>query len=322
MTFRQALHKNILLLVILITSAFTSFSKDFFWIHNSGNWHDGAHWSLSSGGSPANDVPGPNDRAYIDENSFSVYYPTIQLSQTTEISQLSINSKYYPQLIGEGVSLTVTSGFSATCLYSIKLGQFGKLAFKNAESVPGQINSFGVRIESNITLEGSWSLAHHLLTSDENKIDFVSGTITTNGHTVYGGEINAVNQKVNGNFTGSHIYGLNYLNLEKVSNVGGPAHFRISNGDFNNNDKPAFAGSSWEKTTVICPNPPFQLDLNVTSNYNGQNISCNDSCDGQLTIVASGTPGPFSYSFNSGFGPWTSQTVYSDLCAQEIIPSL
>jgi gliding motility-associated-like protein len=333
MTFRQALLKNILLLVILITSAFTSFSKDFFWIHNSGNWHDGAHWSLSSGGSPANDVPGPNDRAYIDENSFSVHYPSIQLSQTTEISQLSINSKYYPQLIGEGVSLTVTSGFSATCLYSIKLGQFGKLAFKNTESLPGQINSFGVRIESNITLEGAWSLTHHLLTSDENKIDLVSGTLTTNGHTVYGGEINAVNQKVNGNFTGSHIYGLNYLNLEKVSNIGGPAHFRISNGDFNNNDKPAFAGSSWEKTTVICPNPPFQLDLNVTSNYNGQNISCNDSCDGQLTIVASGTPGPFSYSFNSGFGPWTSQTVYSDLCAgnytitvkdssQQIVPGL
>lgn len=43
----------------------------YYWINGGGNWNDGAHWSLTSGGSAANTVPGQDDRAVFDENSFS-----------------------------------------------------------------------------------------------------------------------------------------------------------------------------------------------------------------------------------------------------------
>lgn len=333
MTFRQALLKNILLLVILVTSASAAFSKDFYWINNSGSWHDGSHWSLASGGNPSYQIPGASDRVFFNNQSFSSYFPVIQLSENVEVDQITISTKFFPIIQGSDQQISVKSGLTATCLYSIDLGKSGWLRFENAGSTVDQINTFGVKIESNISVSGNWSLSHHLLVSDERSIEFLKGSFKTNGNTVYAGEIRATHQNVNADLSQSYIYALNTLSLDQISNTGEPAHFRITNGQFNPDDKPSFPGSSWEKTTVICPNPPFQLDLNVTSNYNGQNISCNDSCDGELTIVASGTPGPFSYSFNSGFGPWTTQTVYSDLCAgnytitvkdssQQIVPGL
>ncbi len=56
------------------------------------------------------------------------------------------------------------------------------------------------------------------------------------------------------------------------------------------------------------------LDLTITADYNGQNISCNGLCDGELTIAASGTAGPYGYKFNNT-GPFTNQTVFGGLCA-------
>ena len=82
------------------------------------------------------------------------------------------------------------------------------------------------------------------------------------------------------------------------------------------------------------------VEGNITSNYNGSAISCNSSCDGEITINAYDLDagplgsGPYEYEFSgpgvpsTGFG---SQTVYSNLCAgiynitvrdlsQEIVP--
>jgi PKD repeat protein len=47
--------------------------KNFYWIGGSGNWSDGTHWSLSTGGVPANVIPGIQDNVFVDENSFSGY---------------------------------------------------------------------------------------------------------------------------------------------------------------------------------------------------------------------------------------------------------
>ncbi len=43
--------------------------KDYYWVGGTGNWTDGNHWSLSTGGMPVESVPGSNDRVIFDENS-------------------------------------------------------------------------------------------------------------------------------------------------------------------------------------------------------------------------------------------------------------
>jgi subtilisin family serine protease len=44
-------------------------SLAYYWIDGSGSWSDPAHWALTSGGSSAGVVPGPNDRVFFDENA-------------------------------------------------------------------------------------------------------------------------------------------------------------------------------------------------------------------------------------------------------------
>jgi Subtilase family/PKD domain/Secretion system C-terminal sorting domain len=56
---------------LIITYTSTSAAKTLYWVGGSGNWNDGAHWSLTSGGSPINAIPGSNDRVIVDENSFT-----------------------------------------------------------------------------------------------------------------------------------------------------------------------------------------------------------------------------------------------------------
>lgn len=52
----------------------------FYWIGNNGNWTDGSHWSFSTGGAAANQVPKATDRVIFDENSFSFDQATVALS--------------------------------------------------------------------------------------------------------------------------------------------------------------------------------------------------------------------------------------------------
>ncbi len=56
-------------LIVSYTSENSGLSN-VYWIGNSGIWSDGQNWSLTSGGSPANLVPGVDHRAIFDENSF------------------------------------------------------------------------------------------------------------------------------------------------------------------------------------------------------------------------------------------------------------
>ena len=45
--------------------------KDVYWIGRTGNWSDPAKWSFSSGGAPANAIPGPGDNVVLDQHSFT-----------------------------------------------------------------------------------------------------------------------------------------------------------------------------------------------------------------------------------------------------------
>ena len=53
----------------------------YYWIGDSGDWNDAAHWSLTSGGTTAGVVPGADNRVVFDENSFSVDGATITMTQ-------------------------------------------------------------------------------------------------------------------------------------------------------------------------------------------------------------------------------------------------
>jgi hypothetical protein len=57
--------------LILTYTSVNEPKQTFYWINGTGNWNDGTHWSLSSGGPSVNGVPSANDRVVFDGNSFS-----------------------------------------------------------------------------------------------------------------------------------------------------------------------------------------------------------------------------------------------------------
>lgn len=68
-------------------------SSVFYWVGNSGSWNDIAHWSLSSGGLPANKLPAENDVVIVDEQSLQEE-DTIALTQDAVVSKIVwLNSK-------------------------------------------------------------------------------------------------------------------------------------------------------------------------------------------------------------------------------------
>ena len=333
MATTRALFQFCALAVMLILSSSNVYSKDFYWINNSGSWNDAAHWSLSSGGVTANQIPEENDNVIFDGNSFTTLFPIVQIPSAVQVANFTLGTALNPIFKSDNASVKIKGDFTAAHLFDFQLGGAGYLEFENLANTAKNINTHGVLINSNLKLNGNWALQNHLIVGDINSIEFESGSLVSNKHTIYANTITAKSQFVKMDLTNSYIYGYSELDLASAINIGGSASFRTTDGTFTIGDKNTFNGSSWIKITVMCPNPPFQLDLNITSNYNGQHISCFNACDGQITIVASGTPGPFSYSFQSGVGPFTTQTVYSGLCAgnytitvkdssQQIVPGL
>jgi len=51
---------------------------------------------------------------------------------------------------------------------------------------------------------------------------------------------------------------------------------------------------------ILAPNPLVITSINVTSNYNGAQISCNGASDGAATVVAAGGTGTYTFLWSSG----------------------
>ncbi|HHZ63985.1 MAG TPA: hypothetical protein EYN51_00550, partial [Flavobacteriales bacterium] len=59
--------------------------RSLYWVGNTGNWTDPAHWALSSGGAGGNCVPNPGDDVYFDANSFSAGGQTVTVDVSTAV---------------------------------------------------------------------------------------------------------------------------------------------------------------------------------------------------------------------------------------------
>ncbi len=318
MTTTHSLQLKSVLVLIALLFGISSFAGDYYWVNDSGDWTDANHWSLTSGGSSTGQIPGSQDNVIFDDNSFSSPYPVVTINANIDIKEFTINSQSaYPSFQGTDYSLTVHRNFDAQGKFNIYFTGLGKLIFENNGTNQHEINTNGITLNADVHIRGNWALTNHLILSNYSNLAIQNGTFVSNGKTIHSYRTTINKQNVMTDLTGSYVSGLDVLDLSSAINIGGDASFNSTNGTFTSDIKGEFAnsGSSWNKTQVICAPPadPLVLDFDVTSNYNGSDVSCQGDCDGELTITPSGTPGPFGFSFE--FGAETSQTVYPGLCA-------
>ncbi|MFN8305193.1 MAG: gliding motility-associated C-terminal domain-containing protein [Ferruginibacter sp.] len=159
--------------------------RDLYWIGNAGNWNDGSHWSLTSGGPPSGCAPSPIDNVFFDANSFSIAAQSVAIN---------IPVAYCRHMNWSGVTNTPSLNGPA----ANKLKIYGSLTFSagmtqaftgnvgfEATTAGQTITSMGKSFNTDVNFNGaggSWTLQDAFACNGSLFLD--DGTLTTNNNTV------------------------------------------------------------------------------------------------------------------------------------------
>ncbi len=80
--------------LILTYTSVSEPKQTFYWVNGGGNWNNGSHWSLSSGGPSINAIPTSKDRVVFDGNSFTNGNGAINLTEPHSCYSFSWFSPY------------------------------------------------------------------------------------------------------------------------------------------------------------------------------------------------------------------------------------
>lgn len=303
------------LVLIAFTLNYSAKAADYYWINGSGSWNNTNHWSLSSGGLSAGTIPTLNDHVHFDENSFLLGYGDVILTENTEVGAISITSQTPLNLTGL-YELTVHGNFTASSLFNIHLNT---IKFENTSNLSNELDFNDISVSADLEfVSGNWNLKSKMITSWQNEIRFKDGQFTSNGHPINSNKIIANESSYKFNLTNSVVYAVEELNLNKAVDKGNGADFWTNLQEVNTIEKGGFNGSSFTKDQIfLCDNGTLTVEI-ITLDYNGGvQVSCNDSCDGELTINVSGSAGPYLYNFdNQGF---VANNFYDGLCADNYL---
>ena len=290
-------------------------AADYYWIGGSGLWNDDNHWSLNSGGASAGSVPTANDNVHFDDNSFLNGSSAVFLTENTEVQSVFIESQTSLNLSGFH-DLIIHGEFISTSTYNIHINT---IHFENETSNFKEVDFNDVSLSADLKFtKGNYTLKSKMITSWQNEIHFEDGQFLSNGYPINSNKIIANQSSYKFNLTNSIVYAVEELNLNKAVDKGDGADFWTNLQEVNVIQKGGFNGSSFTKDQVfLCDNGVLTVEI-ITLDYNGGvQVSCNDSCDGELTINVSGTAGPYLYNFdNQGF---VANNFYDGLCADNYL---
>ena len=282
--------------------------SSFYWIGGSGDWNNPANWSLSSGGSAANSIPGINNPVIFDNNSFLETVNNINL--TSQANCYSIN--YFTT-----DSCTITlSAFTLNIDGSVfdennKLSfNNGKLSFKGIISKNNQIrlgsSSFVNTDIDFISENGSWNFINNFSVRN---LTIQNSSLFAQAKQINAASITASQSPANTiNFSGSMINGLNSLNISGAPDIifsNSVIRFSNENGSVNkiiNGNGNIFHNVQLENAN---------LTINGDNRFNALQINGNLILNGENTMDSL----KLSTISMMTLGEGTTQTINNDLQA-------
>ena len=204
----------------------TSAPKNLYWVGGTGNWSDGSHWSLSSGGAGSGCVPTPNDNVYFNANSFSA---------TGQIVTVDIASPYCHDMDWTGALYKPT--LTGASSYANSINIYGSLTFIsnmiytypnpvsfNATDTGHIITSAGQNFPENVYFDGiggEWTLQDNLNVTQsccfggEGRIEVDNGILNSNNKNISalalygntGGTLNLGSSSVTLSYGGGEAWG-------------------------------------------------------------------------------------------------------------------
>lgn len=181
--------KKLLLFIVLLVSYALS-AQTMYWVGGSGNFNDGNHWSLTSGGNPANLIPNSNSNIIFDGETISQL--NILVQNTIKIKSLNItrdnvafqkeNSQSVLEISGDFVN--VSGSFESNITFSF---------LNNSNLTEHIINSGAVVLNSDFKIDsGKWKI-NKIITSSNNSLSIENSRVTFQGAYIEVGDLSLSN---------------------------------------------------------------------------------------------------------------------------------
>ena len=319
-------------------------SRNLYWVGGTGNWSDGSHWSLASGGTSSGCPANAADNVFFDANSFSSASQTV----TVDLGTVSCNNMNWtgvthaPTINGNSNtlnvygSLTLVSGMTTSGLnVTFASTSTGKTITTAAQSL-GEINFSGIG--------GGWILQDSLTTSGVVHVN--NGSFNTNNQTCNIGDLESNNSNIRSITLGSSIINfssnpaieitattnLTFSGASSIINVNSNAnfstvglafniiHFTSTNGNFNYGPYIAntvtFAGDCdyFRGANTI---GTLSIAGQLLASMDGSSTITNATFGGSSTFSSSNTFGTLNLTGAAGstytFGAGTTQTINTAL---------
>ena len=316
MSLRRPALLCIILCIALINNAFAT---DYFWIGNTGNWNSPSNWSLTSGGLPANSIPGIGDNVIIDHNSFDIPDQHIAINSSVSCDDFIWITNSNATLRGSG-SLNVGGSLRSNTLFQSEIKSIVFSSNKNGE----QINIGNSILKSDLVFDGSgeWDVYSNI-NLPNNKIILKKGELRVNGYSLdTEGLISQGSKQRELDISGSKVHVAKEWDFQNSNGfklrsdvqsylvIGDKAQtgdIKLGSVDY--------SGVNLFNKMIPCGTGPGETPFDVTpivrTNYNGFNVSCKDSCDAELSVVVTGGVGPFSFTWVSG----PNDSLWTTACA-------
>lgn len=303
-------------------------SKDYYWVGDGGEWNDATHWATVSGGTGGAGIPGLNDDVFFDGNSFTVPGQVVTINDAAYCRDLNATQVGQSMtFMGRATHIKVGGSFEVT--YDAHWDYYGDIIF-TANDNDNVINGGDQQLKSNLIFDGKgeWTLTNNLGLRFDGELELLQGTLITNGWQLFMGTLRAPAGKKRGmELSNSIIYVNKELDLGNVSDLNidaGTSLFKLANDIPEAKRRRGDVGDQHFEYRITCGNN-ITVNMTITSNYNGQDISCNGACDAEVTVEVclpgnaacdDVTPCGWSVSFQGG--PFTSQLVYPGECAGNV----
>jgi len=230
-------------------------------------------------------------------------------TQTLELSQ--VNGM---KITGHGTLQLVCGSQGIQITESLVLGNQVKLVCDETIQLVGSGILQASRLNSNISIQGEWELTSDLTLKPEKEAHFHNATINLGSSSIVSD--NLIFSGVNLIHTNGGVIVANksFLSNEQLEVESSQADviFIPELAEFTGStDLPVHFFSSAGNP---CGDPEFEITVEVISDYNGVDISCNGADDAEVQCVVTGGVGPFVCEWFGGTGDNTGET-YSGLGA-------
>ena len=193
----------------------------YYWVGNTGNWSDGKHWALSSGGSGCGCIPTDSDDVFFDANSFSSSGKKITIDSNWVCRNMDWSGTLHNPVLDNTSSIFTT----------IAINIYGSLKFVSTMSITGDapiyfwaddtgntVTTSGVLITGDLNFDGSgtYTLLDSLNSKNHTYISIDAGKFYTNNKS-----INNFNLGIYGGGIGLAELGYSTLNLDGFTYSGG-----------------------------------------------------------------------------------------------------